>query len=157
EYLPVDSTVVDAVVTVTSTGVAAAPPTSAQVILIDCSGSMADPPTKMTEAKRATAAAIDSLRDGAAFAVVSGRNHAAMTYPRQIGLTPATGSSRAAAKEAVAALAASGGTAMGQWLTLARTLFDSSTADVKHAILLTDGRNQHETPEQLATILNACE
>jgi hypothetical protein len=157
EYLPADSTVVDAVITVTSSGVTAAAPTSAQVILIDCSGSMADPPTKMTEAKRATAAAIDALPDGVPFAVVSGRNHAAMTYPDHPGLVPATASSRAAAKQAVSALSASGGTAMGQWLDLARTLFASSTSDVKHAILLTDGRNQHETAEQLTAILNACE
>jgi hypothetical protein len=160
EYLPVDSTVVDAVVTVTSTGeggVATAAPTSAQIIMIDCSGSMADPPTKMAEAKRATAAAIDTLPDGVPFAVVAGRNAATMTYPDQPGLVPASGATRAAAKEAVRGLVASGGTAMGQWLELARRLFETSTADVKHAILLTDGRNQHETPEQLTQTLGACE
>ncbi len=58
--------------------------------MIDCSGSMADPPTKMSEAKRATAAAIDTLRDGVAFAVVAGRNDAVMAYPRPARLVAAT-------------------------------------------------------------------
>jgi hypothetical protein len=159
EYLPVDSTVVDAVVTVTSSGegIATAAPTSAQIIMIDCSGSMADPPTKMSEAKRATIAAIDTLPDGVPFAVISGRNAAAMTYPDSARLVAATASTRAAAKRAVNGLTASGGTAMGQWLDLARQLFATSDAEVKHAILLTDGRNQHETPEQLTETLQACE
>jgi hypothetical protein len=159
EYLPLDSTVVDAVVTVTSTGegVATAAPTSAEIIMIDCSGSMADPPTKMSEAKRATAAAIDTLPDGVAFAVISGRNSATMVYPDRPGLVAAGAGSRADARRAVSGLTASGGTAMGQWLDLARQVFEGSTAQVKHAILLTDGRNQHETPEQLNATLTACE
>src|SRR5204862_243130 len=78
----------DAVVTVTASGAAAAragtaPPSAAQVIMVDCSGSMANPVTKLAEAKKATMAAIDTLRDGVAFAVVSGRNDADMVYPPQ--------------------------------------------------------------------------
>src|SRR5262249_9193253 len=159
QYLTADPTVVDAVIAVTCSGegVATAAPTSAQIIMIDCSGSMADPPTKMSEAKRATIAAIDTLPDGVPFAVISGRNAAAMTYPDSARLVAATPSTRAAAKPAVNGLAASGGTAMGQWLDLARQLFATSDAEVKHAILLTDGRNQHETPEQLTATLQACE
>ena len=161
EYLPRDSTVVDAVVTVTSTQGAAAgssrAPTSAQVIMIDCSGSMADPSTKLSAAKRATAAAIDTLRNGVPFAVVAGNHEAAMAYPDVPELVPASAKTRAEAKRAVTALVASGGTAMGQWLGLADQLFAGSTADVKHAILLTDGRDEHETPEQLAEILSGCE
>ena len=160
EYLPADSTVVDAVVTVTASGEGASAgstPSTAQVIMIDCSGSMAQPATKMSEAKRATAAAIDSLPDGVAFAVVAGRNTALMAYPNDQELVVASKKTRAAAKAAVTGLTASGGTAMGQWLHLARTLFAGSTAEVKHGILLTDGRNQHETAEQLDAILRECE
>ena len=163
EYLPRDSTVVDAVVTITSTqGAASGPgagaaPTSAQVIMIDCSGSMADPSTKLTAAKRATAAAIDALRDGVPFAVVAGNHEAMMAFPDHPELVPATAKSRAAAKRAVTRLLAGGGTAMGQWLELADQLFATSTAEVKHGILLTDGRNEHETPEQLDAILRGCE
>src|SRR5205814_7379997 len=54
-------------------------------------------------------------------------------------------------------LSAAGGTAIGRWLALANTLFAGHPAEIKHAILLTDGRNQHETPEQLVAVLRACE
>jgi len=164
QYLPVGGTVVDAVVTVTATGgvpgggaTGGGSPSLAEIIMVDCSGSMANPATKMSEAKRATVAAIDSLRDGVAFAVIAGRTAADMVYPPVAQLTLADGRTRADAKAAVHRLVASGGTAMGRWLDLARSLFDRYQTDVKHAILLTDGRNQHETPEQLATVLRACE
>jgi hypothetical protein len=159
EYLPADSTVVDAVVTVTASveGAARSTPTTAQVIMIDCSGSMAQPGTKMSEAIRATAAAIDTLPNGVEFAVVAGRANALMAYPDDARLVVASKKTRAEAKAAVRRLTASGGTAMGQWLDLARTLFADSAAELKHGILLTDGHNQHETAEQLGAILRACE
>jgi len=162
EYLPAGAGVVDAVITVTASGagLTGGPvklPSTAQVIMVDCSGSMADPPTKMSEAKRATAAAIDALRDGVEFAIVAGRAHAELVYPASRGLVAATAKTRAEATRAVTRLDASGGTAMGQWLTMANELFATSSAEVRHAILLTDGRNQHETPEQLAQVLRRCE
>ena len=93
QYLPAGGTVVDAVVTVTATGAgparATAAPTAAEVIMIDCSGSMASPAVKLSEAKKATMAAIDTLRDGVAFAVVSGRNDADLVYPNRPQLVPA--------------------------------------------------------------------
>ncbi len=161
QYLPVGGQVVDAVITVTASGdglrTGAAPPTAAQVIMVDCSGSMAYPATKIAEAKKATALAIDTLRDGVAFAIVSGRNDADMVYPREVRLVPASPQTRMEAKYAVERLSASGGTAIGRWLNLANLLFAGHPAEVKHAILLTDGRNQHESPEQLAAVLHACE
>jgi hypothetical protein len=161
QYLPLDGTVVDAVVTVTASGAGlrtgGTPPSTAEVIMVDCSGSMASPATKISEAKKATMAAIDTLRDGVAFAVVAGRNDADMVYPPKVQLVAASPSSRADAKAAVARLSASGGTAIGRWLNLANMLFAGGTAEFKHAILLTDGRNQHETPEQLAAVLRSCE
>jgi hypothetical protein len=159
EYLPTDATVVDAVVTVTSTSdqSTAATPTMAQVIMIDCSGSMATPATKMSEAKRATAAAIDALRDKVEFAVVAGRTDATLVYPSTPALVAASARTRAAAKKAVAALGASGGTAMGQWLMAARELLAASSAEIRHGILLTDGRNQHETHDELTANLRHCE
>ena len=162
EYLPRDSTVVDAVVTVTATGgslgsaSAASGPTTAQVIMIDCSGSMADPSTKLSAAKRATVAAIDTLRDGVPFAIIAGNHEAQMAYPDQAELVVASAKTRAAAKRAVNQLVAAGGTAMGQWLKLGRFLFGDSDAELKHAILLTDGRDEHETPQELADILATC-
>src|SRR5260370_13585714 len=77
QYLPDGGRDVSAVVTVTSgSDVAVAAPSggagSAEIIIIDCSGSMDYPPTKMTQARAATAAAIDVVRDGVGFAVVAG-------------------------------------------------------------------------------------
>ncbi len=56
-------------------------------------------------------------------------------------------------QEAVGALQnirADGGTAMGTWLTKAKEVFLTvPQATQRHAILLTDGANEHETPDQL--------
>ncbi|MDG4786922.1 VWA domain-containing protein [Micromonospora sp. WMMD1102] len=161
EYLPAGGQVVDAILTVTASGPdlrdPAAAPTAAQVIMIDTSGSMAMPPTKLAEAKRATAVAIDTLREGVAFAVVSGTAVARMVYPAHPAMVPANAQTRAAAKAAVAGLWADGGTAIGRWLDLANWLFASCPTEVRHAILLTDGRNEHERPEDLRRVLAACE
>jgi len=54
EYLPAGGQVVDAVITVAADGPAGAAATSTkatQVIMVDCSGSMAYPATRMVEAK----------------------------------------------------------------------------------------------------------
>jgi hypothetical protein len=161
QYLPVDATVVDAVVTVTASGSGlrdgGAPPTAAQVVMVDCSGSMANPTTKIAEAKKATQTAIDTLREGVSFGIIAGRSNADMVYPPAAALVPANEQTRTQAKAAVARLTASGGTAIGTWLALADRLFAGQQAEIKHAIMLTDGRNQHETPEQLAAVLRACE
>src|SRR6202035_1351364 len=61
------------------------------------------------------------------------------------------------AKAALRQLRANGGTAIGQWLRLAHQVFSSSPATLRHAILLTDGKNQHETPEELAAAIALCE
>jgi VWA domain-containing protein len=156
-YLPTGGTTVDLVVEVTASAGArlgdSAPPSAAQLLMIDCSGSMADPPAKLVEAKRATIAAIDTLRDGVAFAVIAGRDDAQLAYP----LVPASPRTRAEARQAVALLEAGGGTALGTWLRLASNVFRGTAAEVKHAIMLTDGRNEHEAPQQLAAALRACE
>ncbi|WP_213454290.1 VWA domain-containing protein [Rhizomonospora bruguierae] len=161
EYLPAGRRTVDAIVTVTASGGelrASAPAlTAAEVIMIDTSGSMTMPQTKIHEAKKATAVAIDTLRDGVAFAVIAGSANARMVYPADTRMVPADPRTRAEAKEAVARLRAEGGTAIGRWLHLANYLFAYQPAEVKHAILLTDGQNQHETPQELQAVLDQCE
>jgi hypothetical protein len=157
EYLTEGAREVDAIVTVTATGGAvhtsAAP--AAEVIIVDTSGSMRYPPTKLAAAKQATVAAIDTLRDGVSFAVVAGTDRAAMVYPTRTELAVAGEATRTAAKRAVQRLAADGGTAMGRWLMLASRLFTGHEDGLRHVILLTDGQNQHETPAQLARTLDA--
>jgi hypothetical protein len=155
EYLPEGAREVNAIVTVTTSGAAtvgvtdSAGPNAAEVIIVDCSGSMHVPPTKLAAAKAATVAAIETLRDGVWFAVVAGTDSARLIYPQGVRLVQANSSTRAEAKQAVHALRANGGTAIGQWLQLADALFVGQLG-MKHAILLTDGQNMHETPRQLA-------
>ena len=58
---------------------------------------------------------------------------------------------RGEANRAIEGLRAQGGTAMGTWLTLARQIFQTVPHVTKrHAILLTDGVNEGETPQSLA-------
>ncbi|PRY44863.1 Ca-activated chloride channel family protein [Umezawaea tangerina] len=156
-YLSTEDDEMHAVLTVTATGAvgAAAAPEVAQVIAIDCSGSMANPPTKITAAQRATRVAIDALRDGALFAVVEGTHAARMVYPARPGLVAADRATRDAAKRAVGGLTADGGTSMGVWLGLARRLLAGHPTAVRHVIMLTDGQNG-ESDEVLDAELARC-
>jgi hypothetical protein len=162
-YLPAGGTDVSAIVTVTAdatgSGPAAAAPDggSAEIVIIDCSGSMDYPPAKIAEARAATAAAVDVIRDGTWFAIVAGTSTAWPVYPSDGSMAVAGERTRAEAKSALRQLRASGGTAIGQWLRLANQIFQGSPAALRHAILLTDGKNQHEKPEELAAAISACE
>ena len=164
EYLPEGGDDINAIVTLTSSTsedggrtAAAADQGSAEIIIIDCSGSMRSPQTKIAEARAATAAAVDVIRDGVAFAVVAGTDQAQPVFPHDGSLAVADAEIRQSAKHAVAGLLPRGGTAIGQWLRLAHSMFTSHPASLRHAILLTDGRNEHETPEQLAAAISLCE
>ncbi|MEU2719161.1 VWA domain-containing protein [Streptomyces smyrnaeus] len=173
EYLPEGAQEVNAIVTVTSTGggttgglplpvtdPARAPlgdgGSAAVVVMVDCSGSMDYPPTKLRNARAATAAAIDTLRDGVRFAVVAGTHKAREVFPGNGTLATADPLTRAEAKDALRGLSAGGGTAIGTWLRLADQLLGSADVAIRHGILLTDGRNEHEEPGQLRDALEAC-
>jgi hypothetical protein len=159
EYLADGAAEVNAIVTVTSTGTPAGPSAAraAQIVMVDCSGSMDYPPTKMAAARQATKAAIDAIRDGVPFAVVAGTHVARMVFPGTEYLVPADASTRAAAKAAVDRLTAGGGTAIGQWLALADRLFTGHEDAIRHAILLTDGKDEHESPQDLDAAIARCE
>lgn len=168
EYLAEGAREVNAIVTVTATGggttggrplgatdsAAGAGQNAAVVLMVDCSGSMDYPPTKMRNARDATAVAIDTVRDGVAFAVVAGTHEAKEVYPGDGGLAIASKATREAAKQSLRKLTAGGGTAIGTWLTLADKLFlTRRDFAIRHGILLTDGRNEHEKPEDLQRVL----
>ncbi|MEV0265123.1 VWA domain-containing protein [Streptomyces sp. NPDC050617] len=140
----------------TGTGAAGHAPDAAVVIMVDCSGSMDYPPAKMRNARDATAAAIGTVRDGVAFAVVAGTHQAKEVYPGGGRLAVASAATRAQAKDALRKLSAGGGTAIGTWLRLADRLLGSADVAIRHGILLTDGRNEHESPEDLRNSLDAC-
>lgn len=168
-YLGEGASRVDAIVTVTASGGAgqaaaaagqagagaAGAPNAAVVIMVDCSGSMDYPPTKIRNAREATAAAIAEVRDGVAFAVVAGSHQAREVYPGDGTLAVASAETREEARQALRRLTPAGGTAIGTWLTQADKLFASRPeATLRHGILLTDGRNEHEKPEQLQRTLD---
>src|SRR5258708_21440459 len=160
EYLPEGGQEVNAIVTVTSPDTQPAPAgggDAAEVIIVDCSGSMGAPQTKIAEARAATSAAIDVIRDGVAFAVIAGTQQARPVFPANGSLIVADNYSRQEAKRSVAGLRPSGGTAIGQWLRLAYQMFSSNRATLRHAILLTDGRNEHETTSELEAAIGLCE
>jgi hypothetical protein len=158
EYLAPNADVVDAVVTV---GVTGGPSTVAaqqavEIIIIDVSGSMNEEDgRKIIAAREATIAAIECIRDGVSFAVVAGRDGAGLVYPKR-GLVVADAGTRAEARQAVARVEAEGGTAIGTWLELAAELAGTQPDAICHAILLTDGKNQHQHAWELDRAIAAC-
>ena len=165
EFLPEGGTDVNAIVTLTCTGAGAAGRTGSgdagEIIIVDTSGSMGR--TRMEAAKQAADAAIDQIADGTWFAVVAGTHQAYLAYPpvrSSPGMVLMDPDRRFQAHQAVQQFRADGGTAMGQWLTLAARLFDSVSGPAggltkRHAILLTDGENHNETPDQLSAAIAA--
>ncbi|WP_353940730.1 VWA domain-containing protein [Streptomyces sp. HUAS MG91] len=137
-------------------GVGSTPP-AAEILIMDRSLSMSGP-GRLDEAKRAVCAAIDTLRDGTLFAVVAGDHEATVVHPpdgrRPL---PADEARRREAKAAVHTVRAQGGTRIGSWLECARRLFETAAVDgVRHAVLYTDGKDEHETREQLDAVLDSC-
>jgi hypothetical protein len=110
----------------------------------------------MRNARDATAAAIDTLRDGVAFAVVGGTHLAKEVFPGNGKLAIAGALTREQAKNALRNLRPGGGTSISTWLRLADRLLHSAEVPIRHGILLTDGRNEHETPEALRDGIDAC-
>jgi hypothetical protein len=161
EFLATGATRVDALVSVTAsgTGTGTARPgrESAELVIVDVSGSMNFPRTKIKSAVVATCAAVDCIRDGVLFAVIAGEDEAQVVYPTDEKLVPASPTTRQHAKDKIRKLKARGGTAIGRWLTAAHELVADRPDCISHAILLTDGENQNETPEELAEALAECE
>ncbi|MDA0638798.1 VWA domain-containing protein [Nonomuraea sp. MCN248] len=154
KYLPTDGRQVHAVLTIGSSGEATAQTATetAEVIIVDTSGSMSG--SKIRDARTAAATAVETLRDGAYFAVISGTSTAKVIYPGGVGLARANPATRAEAQRAIAQLGARGGTAIGEWLKLAGHLLSAHPNAVRHALLMTDGQN-NEREEAFAGVLAA--
>ena len=131
-------------------------PAAAEVLILDCSGSMGHPPEKIVKAKEAAAIAIDELRDGVPFALIAGSSGARMLWPAEPKLVPADAQTRAEARTALRRLGTDGGTTIGAWLRLAGQLLGERREVIRHAVLLTDGRNEHESPGDLAAAAADC-
>lgn len=155
EFLPDGGTDVSAIVTVECANAGTAGQTGSgsagEIIIVDTSGSMGV--TNMEAAKNAAIAALDHIVDGTWFAVVAGNHQAFLAYPMSRGgqgMVRMDSSTRYQAARAIGTFRADGGTAIGSWLNLTRALFNSIPGlQQKHAILLTDGENHNETPQQL--------
>ncbi|PKQ32816.1 MAG: hypothetical protein CVT62_01835 [Actinobacteria bacterium HGW-Actinobacteria-2] len=162
EFLPDGGTDVNAIVTVRCTGAGAAGRTGSgdagEIIVVDTSGSMGM--ANMQAAKQAAMVALDNILDGTYFSVVAGNHKAYLAYPKVQngpGMVQMNAATRAEAKLEIGYFRAEGGTAMGTWLTLCRMLFASINGLAnKHVILLTDGENHNETPQQLEVALASC-
>src|SRR5215467_5997830 len=161
EYLAEGARDINAVLTVTMAGTALESPAgetdAAEIIIIDCSGSMGSPGSKIAEARAACSAAVDVIRDGVAFAVIAGTHEAAACFPEDGSLAVAGPQTRESAKHAVRKLRPGGGTAIGVWLRLAHQMFTSHPASLRHAILLTDGNDESESSDALGAAIKLCE
>ncbi|QYC39866.1 von Willebrand factor type A domain protein [Nonomuraea coxensis DSM 45129] len=157
KYLPLDGREVHAILSVGATGgittQVACPAEAAEVIIVDTSGSMSG--GKIREARQAAVTAVQTLRDGAYFAVIAGTERATMVYPRgNPHLVKATPATRAEAHRVIDKLLAHGGTAIGEWLKLAGHLLTAHPSAIRHALLMTDGQN-NERPDVFASVLAA--
>lgn len=161
KYVPGGTREIHAIIRVSASGVGGTAaghgqPSAAEIIIIDCSESMAYPPAKLDAAVNATCAALDTLRDDVLFAVVAGNGFARLLYPVRPALVPASPVTRSEAKKAVRSLYASDGTRIGRWLEFAAELFEAHPGIIRHAMLYTDGKNQHESPQELGRSIERC-
>jgi len=153
EFLPEGGQVVHAVLTVCASGTGSSAGSDAataadrtEVLIVDTSGSMNG--KKLRSAKAATAAAVDCIPDGVGFVIISGNHEAELAFPLWGSVAVSSADTRAEAKRAVKKFEARGGTAIGSWIELAEDVL-GQTGGIRHAILLTDGRNESEEPEAL--------
>lgn len=158
EFLAEGATDVHAIVRVTAAGAGTAmagAPEAAEVIMIDTSGSMAG--ASFAAAQQAAGVALDVIDDGTWFAIVAGSHVATRVFPYPNAPNATVrmeAGARAEAKRAIARMRAGGGTAMSTWLQLADQLFATVPHGARrHGILLTDGKNESEPPQQLSTTL----
>jgi Ca-activated chloride channel family protein len=149
----------EALITITAHPAGAATPAAAavEVLIMDRSRSMMGE-NKIHEAHRAACAAIDALPDGVLLGIIAGNRTAEPVFPPAGGLAVIDAGTKAAAKRQVMNLRPEGGTEIGRWLAAANELFATSPAAgfVRHAVLYTDGKNEHETPAALDAALSAC-
>ncbi|HET7488140.1 MAG TPA: VWA domain-containing protein [Acidimicrobiales bacterium] len=157
EFLADGATEVNAVVTVTAgpgASAAGAAPAKAVVLIVDTSGSMANPRTKIHAARRAAATACSMLPDGTLFALIAGSDGAVSVYPRE-GLAVADPGTRGLAAEMAGRLQGSGGTRISTWLDLARRLVEPHPDAIRLAYLLTDGENRENEGDFVSAIQQA--
>ncbi|MFF3722252.1 protein kinase [Streptomyces erythrochromogenes] len=158
EVVPPEATEVNAILTVTGTGAApddsAAAAPRALVFLLGLSEELRAADFRAVLA--AVGSAVDSLDEGAAFAVVAGSDHARMLYPDTMRLVRATAETKAEARAALAGLEPIGAAAFGRWLRLADRILAAHGDAVRAVVLLTDMEATAESPAELSAVLASC-
>ncbi len=154
EFLPDGGTDVHAIVRVTCSGAGQAGGggggEAAEIIVVDTSGSMGA--NGIAQGRYAATVALNEITDGTWFAVIAGNHVGTLVYPGYGAqqMVRMDGRTRQEAIAAIQMFRADGGTAMGTWLTKAKEVFLTVPQVIqRHALLLTDGANEHETPDQL--------
>jgi hypothetical protein len=160
EYLPQGAQTMDAVLTVTASGTTGVTKDGArtqertELLIVDTSGSMNG--SKLRAVKEATAAAVDCIPDGVRFGIITGNHKAEVAFPPTPPLAVSAPETRTEAKNAIKKFEARGGTAMGTWIDMARIVVGDASG-IRHAILLTDGKNESEEPADLERALALAE
>lgn len=158
-HLAADADRVEALITLRapSAGREGHAPRIAEILIMDRSASMWGH-NKIHEALRAACAAIDGLPDGALLGIVAGNHTVEPVFPATGGLAVVDAKTRAAARRQVMRLRPQGGTKIGTWLTAAGELFAGEPAPdaMRHAVLYTDGKNEHESRAELDHALSRC-
>ncbi|MCS6901048.1 MAG: VWA domain-containing protein [Myxococcales bacterium] len=150
-YLAPEQRRVEAILTVTASGELQTLPQLVVGFLLDKSGSMQG--DRIQAVIRAVNAAI-SLLDERSWFFLIGFDSTASVLLRD---GQATEEHRRAAAAALATLHAAGGTAMSTGLRAARAFFERYPDAIRHAIFLTDGKNESEPSSQVAQELACCE
>ncbi|MDR0284253.1 MAG: hypothetical protein LBI33_05095, partial [Propionibacteriaceae bacterium] len=117
EFLADGNTDVNAIVRIDCSEAGAAGQTGVgdvgEIIIVDASASMGL--VNMQAAKDAAMVAVDTILDGTFFSIIAGNHRAYLAFPRVTsgpGMVRMDDAARAAAKRAIAAFRADGGTAM---------------------------------------------
>ena len=90
------------------------------------------------------------LVDGTYFTIIAGTEKATSVYPATDRLAPGERRDQGGGDARRRRSAPHGGTAMGTWLAHVRGIVGQHQGALIHAILLTDGKDEHETPKNWA-------
>lgn len=151
EFLPLGQDRIDASFIVSPTGFKSGQASHERFVslLIDVSGSMDQPATKIQAARNSAAKAIDMLPPDTSFAIIAFSTKATVIH----SVSRATPLNKEQAKAAVKRLTANGGTVMSAGLIAAFDEFKKCSAANGTCILLTDGENNQDDDAPLGQIL----
>jgi hypothetical protein len=152
-YLPLGGKRVDVVVTLTADAGAGEMRSQSRVVgfIVDRSGSMAG--DRIKAVKSAAIKAIGMLDAATQFFVVAFNSKGYVIVPPG----PATDDNKMTAASRLKNLSADDGTAMSTGLATALEQFQKFPNALRYAVFLTDGKNESESPQNVANALRQCQ